>query len=360
MGELRLRGKTWWIRYYRGGRRCEESARTKKKSEAERLLKLREGAIARGELVSPAMARVTVDQALARVEADYQLKGQRSLADTKRRIKKHLLPFFGGRRLSSITSDDIAAYQMHRRAEGASPATVNRETAILRRAFTLQRKAGTVFAVPFFEHLREDNARQSFIEPSQLESLLKHLPKPLRPVVEFAYITGWRVRSEVLPLEWRHVDRPAGVIRLDPGTTKNNKPRVFAYANCQPIKDVIEAQWTAHETLMAAGTLCPLVFHRYGGQPIRDFVDAWRVACKKAGLAGKVPHDLRRSAVRNLVRAGVSTHTAMTITGHLTPEVFRRYDIISEADQLVAGEAIAGYLRTTESSSRFTSDRVMN
>src|SRR5262249_39270442 len=98
MGELRLRGKTWWIRYYRNGRRHEESARTEKKTEAEWLLKLREGAIARGEPITAAMARVTVDQALTRVEEDYGLKGQRSLADTRRRIKKHLLPFFAGRR----------------------------------------------------------------------------------------------------------------------------------------------------------------------------------------------------------------------------------------------------------------------
>ncbi len=98
MDELRLRRKIWWIRYNRNGRRFEESTRSKKKTEAERVLKLREGAVARGEPITAAMARVTVDQAFTRVEEDYALKGQRSLFDTKRQIKKHLLPFFTGRR----------------------------------------------------------------------------------------------------------------------------------------------------------------------------------------------------------------------------------------------------------------------
>jgi hypothetical protein len=65
--------------------------------------------------------------------------------------------------------------------EGATPATINRELAILRRAFTLQRKAGVIYATPFVERLREDNARQSFIEPDQLAALLANLPRALAP-----------------------------------------------------------------------------------------------------------------------------------------------------------------------------------
>jgi hypothetical protein len=63
------------------------------------------------------------------------------------------------------------------------------------------------------------------------------------------------------------------------------------------------------------------------------------------GLVGRVPHDLRRSAARNLVRAGVPQNTAMSMTGHLTPEVFRRYDIISERDQQAAVAALSAFLQ---------------
>jgi integrase len=80
---------------------------------------------------------------------------------------------------------------------------------------------------PHIPLLREDNTRTGFFEPDQFNSLLAHLPAPLRPVMTFAYITGWRIDSEILPLEWRNVDLKAGEVRLDAGRTKNREGRVF-------------------------------------------------------------------------------------------------------------------------------------
>ena len=77
--------------------------------------------------------------------------------------------------------------------------------------------------------------------------------------------------------------------------------------------------------------LISFVFHR-NGRPIKDFRKAWADACQAAGVPGMIPHDLRRTAVRNLERAGVSRSAAMKLTGHKTESVYRRYAIVSEGD----------------------------
>ena len=132
-------------------------------------------------------------------------------------------------------------------------------------------------------------------------------------------------------MEWTQVDRTAQVIRLNAGTTKNGKGRVLPYGKLPELVTVIEEAWKAHEQLKAGDVLSPFVFQRDGKQ-VRDFRGTWDTATKAAGFPGKLLHDFRRTAVRNLVRRGVSDKTAMQITGHKTRSVFDRYDIITEQD----------------------------
>jgi integrase len=179
--------------------------------------------------------------------------------------------------------------------------------------------------------LEERNIRHGFFEHDQFEAVRAALPEALRGVATFAYLTGWRIRSEVLPLRWAQVDRTAKTIRLEPGTTKNTEARTLPYALVPELVDLIGAQWTAHETLTARDVICPFVFNRDGEQ-IKSIRAAWATACDAAGYPDKIPHDFRRTAVRNLVRAGVPEKTAMGITGHKTRSVFDRYDIVNEAD----------------------------
>ena len=96
------------------------------------------------------------------------------------------------------------------------------------------------------------------------------------------------------------------------------------------------AQWQEHQQHYPT---CPLVFHRKG-QPIKDFRGSWERACREAGLSGKIPHDFRRSAIKNMVRAGIPERVAMMISGHRTRDVFDRYNIVSDGDMREAAEKI--------------------
>ncbi|HZF74059.1 MAG TPA: site-specific integrase [Gemmatimonadaceae bacterium] len=173
--------------------------------------------------------------------------------------------------------------------------------------------------------------RTGFFEREQMERLLAHLPHAIRPAVQLAYITGWRIPSEVLRLQWRHVDCEARVVRLDPHTTKNDEGRTFPFTDT--LEWLLEAQKAEHERLKAEGVICPWVFNRSNrkvkGKRITTFIKAFRAACTKAGCPGRIPHHLRRTAVRNLVRAGVPERVAMQMTRRKTRSVFESYDIVS-------------------------------
>jgi integrase len=325
MGEIRQRGAVWWVRYYRDGRRFEESSRSSKYEDARRLLRLREGDIEKGVPVTPKLGRLRFDEAVAAVVQDYTVNGRQTTAHVQRRIDQHLRPAFGGRTMSNITSDDATDYAVKRQAAGASNAEVNRELSVLKRAYSLALKAGKLMTRPHISMLREDNVRRGFFEPAQFEAVRDHLPASVKPVVRFAYLTGWRIRSEVLPLEWRHVDWDAREVRLDPGTTKNREGRSFRFT--EALEGLLVEQLGEHERLKQLGRIVPRVFHR-DGAPIRSFYGAWRKACRAAGVPGRLLHDFRRSAVRNLELMGVSRSAAMAMVGHKTECIYRRYAIV--------------------------------
>ena len=160
------------------------------------------------------------------------------------------------------------------------------------------------------------------------------LPREIRGLVTLLYTTGWRL-GEALSLKWGRVDRRAQEIRLPGGSTKNKKPRSVPYGALPELVEVIERQWSERERLGRKGKLSPWVFSR-DGEPIRTFRETWDSACGRAGVPGVLIHDMRRSAVRNFVRAGVPEKTAMEITGHVTRSVFDRYNIVDETDKAAA------------------------
>src|SRR5688572_25821428 len=228
MGQIRKRGAVWWIRYYRDGRRYEESARTEKWEKARDLLRSREGDISKGVPVSSEIGRLRFDDAAKDLETEYDVNQRKSIDGLKRRIKLHLTPFFGARRMSSITTADVRTFTKKRLDAGASAAEVNRELAVLKRMFTLCVKANKLMVRPYIPMLEERNVRTGFFEREEFEAVRSNMPAPLRPVLTFAYVTGWR-KAEILGLQWRQVDLNAGTVTLDPGTTKNSEGRTFPF-----------------------------------------------------------------------------------------------------------------------------------
>ena len=320
-----------------------------KESEAKRFLKLREGAVATGAPIPPRLDRIRYDELRADLVLHYQVTGRRSLEEVEDRLV-HLDRYFAGRRATAITPTDVVGYIARRQAQKTtlgsltSNRTINIELALLRRMFRLGVKHGKVLRVPSIEMLKEAAPRAGFFEDHQFRAVRRLLPPDLEVAALIGFTYGWR-RSEVLGLARHHVDLKVGTVRLDPGTTKNREGRVVYLT--PELKALLMQQIERVETLQrATGRVIPHLFPhlrgRLRGRARRGFGKKWRTVCRKAGAPGRLFHDLRRTAVRNMERAGVPRSVAMKITGHRTESIYRRYAIVSDADLQDATRRLTG------------------
>ena len=349
-----MRGKTYWIKFYRNGRPYRESVRSDKEPDARKLLKKRLGEIALGRFIGPEAERVTIRQLAKDYENDYRVNGKKSL-DKAERVLKHVLAFFGDYKAYHVGTDLVNKYISARLEQGAANATINRELAALKRMFNLGIQAEQIYRKPYIPMLQENNVRKGFFEHGDFVALRNALPDYFKPVVTFAYYTGWR-KQEILSLRWNQVDLQSQTIRLEPGTTKSDAGRTIALDG--ELLEVVKARWDKRKVAEIPGQsptlLCTFVFHR-DGKPVGDFRDVWAKACKEARLPGKVLHDFRRTAVRNMVRAGVPERVAMMVSGHKTRSVFDRYNIVSEEDLKEAARRTWAYAQAQDSASKVVS-----
>jgi integrase len=263
----------------------------------------------------------------ALVEQRYTLDGRRSLVRVKRSLD-HVERLLGkDARAMEITTGRLDTYAEDRLAEGAARSTINQELAALRRGFRLAVKRHLLAVLPVFELPKVHNERQGFFEAGDVAALELELPADLRPVIQFARYTGWRVHKEILPLTWDAVDWEGEVIRLAQADTKGGEARLYPFGLAPELKTLLEQRWKARDGLF--------VFHR-NGKRIKDIRGAWEIACKRAGLLGRIPHDLRRTAARDMRRAGIAEGEIMKLCGWRTRSMFDRYNIIDEADLAAA------------------------
>ncbi len=335
-GRIYQRGHIYYVAYRWDGREYRESARSSDRAVAERLLARRVRECAE----SGPTGGVTFDTLATAYLDDYVLRRLRTL-DTARGRVANLRAVFGGWVVTAITAESVKDYQRTRRAAGAAAATVNRETSALSRMFHLGVRAGQLPQRPIFpERLDENGPRQGFFEHDEYEAVRHHLPGPYQDVLDFAYFSGWRKR-EILDLRWDEVDEPGGLVRLSPERSKTRVGRVL------PISTPIAAVLARRRATRQPGE--PLVFTR-DDTTVRAWRRAWPMACRQAGVPGRLLHDCRRTTARNLVRAGVPERVAMVLTGHKTRAIFDRYCIVNEADLHHAGAQLVAYLGGTDAS----------
>jgi len=380
-------GKTWWIKYYRNGKPYYESSKSKKETDAKRLLKRREGEISQGKLPGIYFDRVRFDELAQDFLIDYRINGKKSLSRAERSVR-HLGEHFAGFRVTQITTPRVQAFIEERSTwtcglcketfltseiedakqpmcpycgseelvKGASNGTINRELAALKRMLNLgaQQTPPKVDRVPHIPMLKENNVRKGFFEHGDFLALRDALPSYLKGFVTFGYHTGWRV-SEIAGLTWSQVDLENGIVRLEVGETKNDEARTVHLD--KELREVFENQWTARKR---SGKLIPYVFpNETGDGPIKDFRGAWERACEVAGIGKRLFHDFRRTAVRNMVRSGIPEGVAMKISGHKTRSVFERYNIVNDADLKLAAQRQEAYLKSQKVTKRLQIPKVV-
>lgn len=310
----------WWIRYVDAqGRYRREKAGTKtaaialyhkRKQEAlegRKLPELRRRTVSFGELAADALA--------------YSRQHKRSYQDDAERMVR-FLAWWKDKPAESITPGEIEQRFFD---QDWAPATVNRYRALLSLTYNLGIRHGKVSVNParLVPRLPERNVRTGFVDDAQYAQLAQACDTLwLRALLAVGYTYGWR-KGELLSLRTRQVNLLERRIRLEPGTTKNEGGRTVKLTSeaYELVKACIEGKQPDD-----------YVFTRERGSPVGSFRKAWASLCERAGVPGLLFHDLRRSAVRNLERAGVPRSVAMKITGHKTEAVYRRYAIVSEAD----------------------------
>lgn len=339
-GTIYLRGRTWWVKIRVDGRPVYESSKSPKKSEA---IKLRDKLLAkkhRGEISGGTPDRVLIAELLDDLIKSDVKESTRYIHGKV--VEKNIRPFFGKVKAQRLSTDLMEKYRAKRTAAGALDSTVNRELSVLRSALYKgkRRTPPKVNNIPYFPLLKEDNIRRGFLSDEQYASLLEALPDELKAIFVTGFNTGVRL-GEILAISWPQVDFDSGFIVLQTGETKNGDGRAIPILD----GDMQALLSAAKRERDACWPHCSSVFSR-AGEPIKDFRVSWRKACVAAGVPELNFHDLRRTAVRNMRRAGIPQVIRMKISGHKTDSMERRYNIVDAEDLSVAKELMERRMKT--------------
>jgi len=336
-----VKTSAWHLKYYVRGKPVQVPSGTDDYDEALAMLRKRMAEASTRDSYTDQPERIKMDQLLDLVLDDYRYNERKSTYDTELRVKSHLRPFFGAMKAQAVGTSAMRHYVELRRRQKAAAATINKELSFVRRAMKLgtRQDPPLVLRVPHFEMLPVDNVREGILEHEQYRTLRDALPLYARIALVISYHTGAR-KGEIRSIRKDRVDTKAKRINLPGRTTKNGKQRYL------PIYGDMAAEldmWLVR----IKGTRCPFLIQD-NDQPVFDFEKAWATACDVAGIPGTLFHDLRRTAVTNMIEAGLSEKEAMEISGHKTRAVFDRYHIVSERRLKQNAEKLEAHLKAKE------------
>jgi integrase len=341
-GRILQRGRTWWIQFYVDGRQQRESAKTTDREKAEKYLRNRLKEVHAHELdasrpfVTRRDKRRTIAELMDALKTDFEIRGKNSSQNLSNISRAR--SDFGAIRAASLTGEETDRYINERLAGGSAKASINRVTQLLKQAYKL---AG--LPAPRIRRLSEKgNERQGFFSESEIRNVIKNLSAALQDFTLFGWLTGMR-KGEIASLAWEDVD--GDCIRLRAENAKNGEARLIPLEG--ELQELIERRREARQVkLNGTVMLAALIFHRKG-EPIKEFRKSWASACTKAGIR-RLFHDLRRSACRNMLGAGVPQSIAMKLSGHKTDSMFRRYAIVAESDLRTALRRTQEFLKTAQ------------
>jgi len=294
--------------------------------------------------IAPRQQHIIVSELLDALEKDYQLRGTAS-AQFKSHLK-HVRNYFGLARALEVTAEIVDKYIGEQLEAGYKPATVNRGTQLLRQAYALAVERKHLHSIPSIRHLDESgNVRQGFFEAPDLRRAVAYLPEYLQDFTLYAYRTGWR-KGGITTLRWSDVTkkviedketkerREVEVVFLPGKYWKNGEPQTMPLV--AELAEIIARRRAARAVTTKDGVvLSEFIFHR-DGKPIGDVRKSWKTACKRAGIPGRLFHDLCRTFARDADNAGVSRSVAKDVMGRKSEAIYTRYRIVAEDEKASA------------------------
>jgi integrase len=301
----------WWMSIRHNGRKIQKSLETSDRKLAKTIEAKIITDIVKGKYYEKPIGNdKTFSQLVAKFMREYAPKKSVNMQKSYTASSKHLIPFFGNLNLALITSKKISKYKVVRYEEGASPATINRETAMLSRAFTI-----AVEELEWLEHKpflkikkeAENNVQEKYLTPDEEKRLIENCPEWLKDLVVFSLHTGLR-QHEQLSLTWERVSLSRRTILIQ--ETKSGKPRSI------PLNKT--ALGVLERMAKTRSIKNDLVFFSNCGTKLNNcnLIRAFKRAVEKTGISDFTWHGLRRTFATRLAHRGLDIYKISRLLGH--------------------------------------------